>query len=138
MSGQSLVPRRLVRASAVVLGSQRVRDATLTAEVTKLNRAVHMYPSTIQLGSTQQTQETLTRLVRFQINSADLPGAGSLTWWRPWTGCAQLRGITVTWWEPGSGRSIVSSNEDPAGHRGQDPGAVWRLLSLDRRPLPWP
>jgi hypothetical protein len=88
MSGQSLVLRRLVRASAVVLGvgllvtacspvkmgaaaitgSQRITIATLTTEVTNLNRAVQMYPSTIQLSSTQQTQETLTWLVRFQIN----------------------------------------------------------------------
>ena len=88
MSGQSLVLRRLVRASAVVLGvgllvtacspvkmgaaaitgSQRITIGTLTTEVTNLNQAVQMYPSTIQLSSTQQTQETLTWLVRFQIN----------------------------------------------------------------------
>ena len=100
MSGQSLVLRRLVRASAVVLGvgllvtacspvklgaaaitgSQRITIATLTTEVTNLNQAVQMYPSTIQLSSTQQTQETLTWLVRFQINDE----------------LAQQAGITVT------------------------------------------
>ncbi len=100
MSGQSLVLRRLVRASAVVLGvgllvtacspvkmgaaaitgSQRITIGTLTTEVTNLNQAVQMYPSTIQLSSTQQTQETLTWLVRFQINDE----------------LAQQAGITVT------------------------------------------
>ena len=100
MSGQSLVLRRLVRASAVVLGvgllvtgcgpvkfgaaattgSHRITIATLTTEVTNLNQAVQMYPSTIQLSSTQQTQETLTWLVRFQINDE----------------LAQQAGITVT------------------------------------------
>jgi hypothetical protein len=100
MSGQSLVLRRLVRASAVVLGvgllvsgcgpvkfgaaattsSDRITIATLTTEVTNLSQAVQMYPSTIQLSSTQQTQETLTWLVRFQINDE----------------LAQQAGITVT------------------------------------------
>ncbi len=98
MSGKSLGPRRLalrglalrrlVRASAVVLGvgllvtacspvkfgaaaitgSQRITIATLTTEVTNLSQAVKMYPGTIQMSPEQQTQETLTWLVRFQIN----------------------------------------------------------------------
>ncbi|MGO9194155.1 MAG: hypothetical protein ACLP8X_37645 [Streptosporangiaceae bacterium] len=93
MSGQSLVLRRLalrrlVKASAVVLGAglllagcspvkmgaaaitgnQRITIATLTTEVTNLSLAVKMYPGTIQMSSAQETQETLTWLVRFQIN----------------------------------------------------------------------
>ena len=98
MSGQSLGPhrlalrrlalRRLVRASAVVLGvgllvtacspvkfgaaaitgNQRITIATLTTEVTNLSQTVKQYPATIQLSPTQETQETLTWLVRFQIN----------------------------------------------------------------------
>jgi len=88
MSGQTLVLRRLVRASAVVLGvgllvtacspvkmgaaaitgNQRITIATLTTEVTNLSQAVKMYPDTIQMSSAQETQETLTWLVRFQIN----------------------------------------------------------------------
>ena len=88
MSGQSLVLRRLVKASAVVLGAgllvagcspvkmgaaaitgnQRITIATLTTEVTNLSQAVKMYPGTIQMSSAQETQETLTWLVRFQIN----------------------------------------------------------------------
>ena len=96
--GQSLGPRRLalrrlalrrlVRASAVVLGvgllvtacspvkfgaaaitgNQRITIATLTTEVTNLSQAVKQYPATIQLSPAQETQETLSWLVRFQIN----------------------------------------------------------------------
>lgn len=100
MSGQSLGLRRLVKTSGVVLGAglllagcgsvkfgaaattsnDRITIATLTTEVTNLNHAVQMYPSTVQLSSTQQTQETLTWLVRFQINDE----------------LAQQAGITVT------------------------------------------
>ena len=88
MSGQSLVLRRLVKTSAVVLGAglllagcgsvkfgaaattsnDRITIATLTTEVTNLSQAVKQYPGTIQLSSAQETQETLTWLVRFQIN----------------------------------------------------------------------
>ena len=80
--------RRLVKVSAVVLGAgllvtgcspvklgaaaitgnQRITIATLTTEVTNLSQAVKMYPGTIQMSSAQETQETLTWLVRFQIN----------------------------------------------------------------------
>jgi len=88
MSGQSLVLRRLVKASAVVLGTgllvagcspvkmgaaaitgnQRITIATLATEVTNLSQTVKMYPGVIQMSSAQETQETLTWLVRFQIN----------------------------------------------------------------------
>jgi len=82
------VLRRLVKASAVVLGAgllvtgcspvkfgaaaitgnQRITIATLTTEVTNLSQTVKQYPGTIQLSSAQETQETLTWMVRFQIN----------------------------------------------------------------------
>jgi hypothetical protein len=82
------VLRRLVRTSAVVLGagllvtgcssvkmgaaaitgSQRITIATLSTEVTNLSQAAKMYPGTVQLSAQQETQETLTWLIRFQIN----------------------------------------------------------------------
>ena len=84
----SVVLRRLVGMSAVVLGAgllvtgcspvkvgaaaitgdQRITIATLSTEVTNLSQAVKMYPGTVQLSPQQQTQETLTWLIRFQIN----------------------------------------------------------------------
>ncbi len=88
MKGRSPVFRRLIAASAAVLGvglavagcssvkmgaaaivgNQRITIATLDNEVTNLSQAVAMYPGTVQLSATQQTQETLSWLVRFQIN----------------------------------------------------------------------
>lgn len=88
MSGQSLVLRRLVKVSAVVLGAglvvtgcspvkmgaaaivgnQRITIATLDTEVTNLTQAAKLYPGAVQLSAAQATQETLTWLVRFQIN----------------------------------------------------------------------
>ena len=84
----SVVLRRLVRMSAVVLGAgllvtgcspvkmgaaaitgnERITIATLSTEVTNLSQAVKMYPGTVQLSQQQETQETLTWLIRFQIN----------------------------------------------------------------------
>ena len=84
----SVVLRRLVGMSAVVLGAgllvtgcspvkmgaaaitgdQRITIATLSTEVTNLSQAVKMYPGTVQLSQQQETQETLTWLIRFQIN----------------------------------------------------------------------
>ena len=80
--------RRLIKVSAVVLGAglllagcspvkfgaaaitgnQRITIATLDTQVTNLSQAVKQYPGTIQMSSAQETQETLTWLVRFQIN----------------------------------------------------------------------
>jgi hypothetical protein len=88
MRGQSPVLRRLIKVSAVVIGAglvltgcgsvkwgsaaivgnQRITIATLDTEVTNLSQAVKLYPGVVPLNATQQTQETLSWLVRFQIN----------------------------------------------------------------------
>ena len=54
--------------AAAVVGDQRITIATLDTEVTNLSQAVKQYPATVNLNAQQQTQETLTWLVRFQIN----------------------------------------------------------------------
>jgi hypothetical protein len=54
--------------AAAIVGNQRITVATLDTEVTNLSQAVKLYPGTVQLSATQQTQETLSWLVRFQIN----------------------------------------------------------------------
>ena len=56
-----MAPRR----SRATSGS---RSRPSTTEVTNLSQTVKQYPGTIQLSSAQETQETLTWLVRFQIN----------------------------------------------------------------------
>ena len=83
-----LVLRRLVKVSAVVLGAglvvtacspvqmgsaaivgdQRITIATLDNEVANLNQAVARYKNTVQLSQAQQTQQTLSWLVRFKVN----------------------------------------------------------------------
>ncbi len=54
--------------SAAVLGNQRITIATLNTEVTNLSQTVKMYPGVISLSQTQQTQETLGWLLKFQIS----------------------------------------------------------------------
>ena len=88
MSRQSGVLRRLITVSAVALGAglvvtacspvklgsaaivgnERITIATLDTEVTNLSQTVKLYPSTVQLSQEQQTQQTLTWLIRFEIN----------------------------------------------------------------------
>ncbi len=90
MKGPRPVFRRLIAASAAVLGvglvatgcspvkmgaaaivgNQRITIAALDTEVTNLSQTAKLYPSTVQLSATQETQETLSWLVRFQINEA--------------------------------------------------------------------
>src|SRR5712691_12947929 len=54
--------------SAAIIGSHRITIATLTTEVTNLSQTVKLYPGTVPLSSAPETQETLTWLIRFQIN----------------------------------------------------------------------
>ena len=88
MSRQSAVLRRLIKVSAVALGAglvvtacspvklgsaaivgnERITIATLDTEVANLSRTVKLYPGTVQLSQEQQTQQTLTWLIRFKIN----------------------------------------------------------------------
>ena len=54
--------------SAAIVGNQRITIATLDTEVINLSQAAAQYPGVVQLSQQQKTQETLTWLVRFQIN----------------------------------------------------------------------
>ena len=80
--------RRLIKASAIVIGaglmvtgcssvkmgsaavmtSQRITIATLNNQVTNLNETAKRYPAIVTLSATQATQQTLTWLIRYQIN----------------------------------------------------------------------
>jgi len=53
--------------SAAVLGSDRITISNLNTEVSNLSDTVKQYPGVITLNQTQQTQETLGWLVKFQI-----------------------------------------------------------------------
>jgi hypothetical protein len=54
--------------SAAIVGNERITIATLDTEVTNLSRTVKLYPGTVQLSQEQKTQQTLTWLIRFEIN----------------------------------------------------------------------
>jgi hypothetical protein len=54
--------------SAAIVGNERITIATLDTEVTNLSQTVKLYPGTVQLSQAQQTQQTLTWLIRFKIN----------------------------------------------------------------------
>jgi len=54
--------------SAAILGNDRITIATLNSQVTNLNETVKQYPSIVTLTAMQQVQQTLTWLVRYQIN----------------------------------------------------------------------
>ena len=62
--------------AAAVVGDQRITVATLNTEVTNLSRYVKLYPGTVQLTPAQETQQTLTWLIRFKINEALAKQAG--------------------------------------------------------------
>jgi hypothetical protein len=88
MKGSSPVLRRLIAVSGAVLGvglvatgcspvkfgaaatvgSHRITLAALNNEVTNLSRNVQLYHNPSSLTAAQQTQDTLTWLIRFQIN----------------------------------------------------------------------
>ena len=54
--------------AAAIVGDQRITVATLDNEVTNLSRYLKVHPSPVPLTPVQQTQQTLTWLIRFQIN----------------------------------------------------------------------
>ncbi len=54
--------------AAAIVGNQRITIATLDTQVTDLSQTAKLYPGIVQLSPAQETQETLTWLVRFQIN----------------------------------------------------------------------
>jgi hypothetical protein len=66
VAGCSVTPVQM--GAAAVMTSQRITIATLDTEVTNLSQTVQQYPDTISLTAAEQTQDTLTWLVRFQIN----------------------------------------------------------------------
>ena len=53
--------------SAAIVGDQRITIATLDTEVNNLSQAVEQNKGTVQLSQEQQTQQTLTWLVRFKV-----------------------------------------------------------------------
>jgi hypothetical protein len=64
--------------AAAIVGDQRITIATLDTQVINLSQAASKYPGVVQLNQQQMTQETLTWLVRFQVNE-HLASQGGIT-----------------------------------------------------------
>ena len=67
---------RVEMGAAAIVGNQRISIANLDTEVTNLSQSAKQYPGVVNLTPTQMTQETLTWLVRFQINEEIARQAG--------------------------------------------------------------
>ena len=65
VTGCAVTPVKM--GSAAIVGNERISIATLDTEVTNLSQAAKKYPGVVSLTATQQTQATLTWLIRYQI-----------------------------------------------------------------------
>ena len=54
--------------AAAIVGDQRISVSTLGIQAANLSQAVKQYPHQVNLTATEQTQSTLTWLIRYQIN----------------------------------------------------------------------
>jgi hypothetical protein len=73
-AGCAVTPLKM--GSAAIVGDQRISVATLGSQVDNLSSAVSQYPGVISLSPAQQTQATLTWLIRYQINDEIARQAG--------------------------------------------------------------
>jgi hypothetical protein len=62
--------------SAAIVGNERISIATLGNEVSNLNQAAQQYRGVVNLTPVEQTQATLTWLIRYQINEEVARQAG--------------------------------------------------------------
>jgi hypothetical protein len=67
---------RVEMGAAAIVGNQRITIANLDTEVTNLSQSAKQYPGVVNLTPAQETQETLTWLVRFKINEQIARQAG--------------------------------------------------------------
>ena len=66
VSGCAVTPVKM--GSAAIVGDQRITVATLGSQVTNLSQAASQYQGVVTLTQAQETQATLTWLIRYQIN----------------------------------------------------------------------
>jgi SurA N-terminal domain len=64
-TGCAVTPLKM--GSAAIVGNERISIATLDNEVTSLSQAAKKYPGVVTLTPTEQTQATLSWLIRYQV-----------------------------------------------------------------------
>ena len=74
VTGCSVTPVKM--GSAAIVGNERISIATLGNEVSNLNQAAQQYRGVVNLTPVEQTQATLTWLIRYQINEEVARQAG--------------------------------------------------------------
>ena len=74
VAGCAVTPVKL--GSAAIVGDQRISIATLGTEAANLSQAAKQYPSVVNLTPVQETQATLTWLIRYQVNEEVASQAG--------------------------------------------------------------
>ena len=73
-AGCAVTPLKM--GSAAIVGNNRITVATLGSQVTNLSQAASKYPGVVTLTQVQETQATLTWLIRYQINDEIARQAG--------------------------------------------------------------
>ena len=66
VAGCAVTPVKM--GSAAIVGSQRISIATLGTQAGNLNQVAKQYPGIVNLTPTEATQATLTWLIRYQVN----------------------------------------------------------------------
>jgi hypothetical protein len=74
MAGCAATPVKM--GSAAIVGDQRISIATLGTETANLSQAAKQYPGVVNLTPVQETQATLTWLIRYQVNEEVARQAG--------------------------------------------------------------
>jgi hypothetical protein len=74
VTGCAVTPLKM--GAAAIVGSQRISIATLDNEVTNLSQAAKKYPGVVNLNASEETQATLSWLIRYQINEKVASQAG--------------------------------------------------------------
>ena len=74
VAGCAVTPVKM--GSAAIVGNERISIATLGTEVSNLNQAAQRYPGVVTLTPTEETQATLTWLIRYEVNEQVARQAG--------------------------------------------------------------
>ena len=74
MAGCAVTPVK--QGAAAIVGDGRISIATLGTETANLSQAAKQYPSVVNLTPAEETQATLTWLIRYQINDEVARQAG--------------------------------------------------------------
>jgi hypothetical protein len=109
VTGCAVTPVKM--GSAAIVGNQRISIATLDNEVTNLSQAAKQYPGIVTLTSTEQTQATLTWLIRYMVNEK----------------LASQQGITIS---PGQAAAALQSAYDNAKAAAEEQGVTNATLAL--------